>query len=145
MPKYVDVEKIHAQIMDAFETALEVIETENAVELPDGWISVKDRLPEENEYVVIWCKGDCQIARIERGISEEERSAMMRGELPDPKVYCYGKDGVTAHKRSSLYYGCDVHGNNTVPYRWKANGGPMDWFGQDVTHWMPLPKPPKED
>lgn len=35
MPKYVDVEKIHAQIMDAFETALEVIETENAVELPD--------------------------------------------------------------------------------------------------------------
>ena len=33
MPKYVDVERIHAQIMDAFETALEVIETENAVEV----------------------------------------------------------------------------------------------------------------
>lgn len=35
MPEqYVNVKKIHAQIMDAFETALEVIETENAVELP---------------------------------------------------------------------------------------------------------------
>ena len=33
--QYVNVKKVHAQIMDAFETALEVIETENAVELPD--------------------------------------------------------------------------------------------------------------
>ena len=47
------------------------------------WISVKDRLPEENEYVMIWC-GECQIARIEKGISEEQRNAMKRGELDDP-------------------------------------------------------------
>ena len=47
------------------------------------WISVDDRLPEENEYVMIWC-GECQIARIEKGRSEEQRNAMKRGELDDP-------------------------------------------------------------
>ena len=47
------------------------------------WISVKDRLPEENKYVMIWC-GECQVARIEKGISEEQRKAMKRGELDDP-------------------------------------------------------------
>lgn len=31
--QYVNVKKVHAQIMDAFETALEVIETENAVDV----------------------------------------------------------------------------------------------------------------
>ena len=100
------------------------------------WISVKDRLPEENEYVLIWCIGEIQVARIEKGISEEERAKMKRGELPDPEIR-------RGRKRSSCYFGCDVQGNNEVPYRWEANGGPMDWFGQDVTHWMPLPQPPK--
>lgn len=29
-------------------------------------------------------------------------------------------------------------GNNKVPYCWRAeNGG--NWFGQDVSHWMPIP------
>ena len=38
------------------------------------WVSVKDRLPEESEYVIIWC-GECQIAKIEKGITEKEMEA----------------------------------------------------------------------
>lgn len=108
------------------------------------WIPVTVRLPEENQYVLIWCRGECQVARIEKGISEEERTAMRRGELPDPGVMGWTlSDGWKSSPRSGCYLPGDVHGNNKVPYSWKANGGPMEWFGQDVTHWMPLPEPPK--
>ena len=113
------------------------------VEPVQEWISVKDRLPEENEYVMIWC-GECQIARIEKGISEEQRKAMKRGELDDPfETGWNSQSGYFTLKRSQLYKACDEQGNNRVPYCWYANGGPMKWFGQEVTHWAYLPMPPK--
>ena len=35
----------------------------------------------------------------------------------------------------------DQHGNNKVPYGWYwCNSG--HWFGQEVSHWMYLPKAP---
>lgn len=107
------------------------------------WIPVAERLPEENEYVMIWC-GKHQIARIERGISEEQRKAMKRGELYDPCETGWTlSNGYFTLKRSQAYKACDKQGNNRVPYCWYANGGPMKWFGQEVTHWAHLPKPPK--
>lgn len=99
------------------------------------WIPCSERLPEENEYVMIWC-GECQIARIEKGISEEQRKAMKRGELDDPCETGWTlSSGYFTLKRSESYKACDEQGNNRVPYCWYANGGPMRWFGQDVTHW----------
>ena len=107
------------------------------------WISVEDRLPEENEYVMIWC-GECQIARIEKGISEEQRNAMKRGELDDPYETGWTlSSGYFTLKRSQSYKACDEQGNNRVPYCWYANSGPMKWFSQEVTHWAYLPQPPK--
>ena len=107
------------------------------------WISVKDRLPEENEYVMIWC-GECQIARIEKGISEQQRKAMKIGKLDDPFETGWTlASGYFSFKRSQAYKACDEQGNNRVPYCWYANGGPMEWFGQEVTHWAYLPQPPK--
>ena len=107
------------------------------------WISVDDRLPEEGKYVIVWV-GSVQVARIEKGITEEERQKMKNGEIDDRIEYGWIQSTVCIPlKRSDLYKACDVHGNNRVPYRWKANGGPMEWFGQNVTHWMPLPETPK--
>lgn len=37
----------------------------------------------------------------------------------------------------------DVFGNNKTQYSWVAPQGPMSWFGQYVSHWMPLPDSPK--
>jgi hypothetical protein len=112
------------------------------------WIPVADHLPEERKedgtplYVLIWC-GSCQIARIKKGISEEDRAAMKRGELHDPDEYGWSAStGTIKYKRSDVYRESDVCGNNLVPYHWFANGGPMNWFGQDVTHWAYLPDGP---
>lgn len=107
------------------------------------WISVDERLPKEGEYVIVWV-GSVQVARIEKGITEEERQKMKNGEVEDRIEYGWSRStGCIPLKRSNLYKACDVHGNNHVPYCWKANGGPMEWFGQNVTHWMPLPEAPK--
>jgi hypothetical protein len=103
---------------------------------------VEERLPDENEYVLIWV-GKVQVARIEKGITEEDRQKMANGEINDSIEYGWSlSTGYMPLKRSRVYRECDVQGNNHVPYCWKANGGPMTWFGQNVSHWMPLPEPP---
>lgn len=111
----------------------------------DKWISVEERLPDDGENVLIWV-GKVESARIAKGISEEEREKMKNGELEDPIEYVWSYfDDIKTYKRSQGYRGCDVFGNNLVPYCWTATSGPMNWFGQDVTHWMPLPEAPKGD
>ena len=108
------------------------------------WISVKDRLPEEGEYVLILMGGQIEVARIEKGISEEERKKMKSGEIPDEEEFGYipGQPVFTV-KRSDSIKACDQWGNNQVPYIWYAQSGPMEWWGQYVSHWMKLPPPPK--
>ncbi len=138
-----DKEHGNEDFICGIETVLEYAENLQTTDIIQEWISVDDRLPEENEYVMIWC-GECQIARIEKGISEEQRKAMKRGELDDPYETGWTlSSGYFTLKRSQSYKACDEQGNNRVPYCWYANGGPMKWFGQEVTHWAYLPQPPK--
>jgi hypothetical protein len=85
-----------------------------------GWVSVSERLPEDKQKVEI-CVGEdnIQIAIFHKGRTHEECVAQNR----------YGQ--------------FDQDGNNLVPYGWVADGGPMHWFGQEVTRWMPPPQPPE--
>ena len=53
------------------------------------WISVKDRLPEEGESVLVFMDGKIEVARIEKGISKEQREKMKSGELPDKEEFAY--------------------------------------------------------
>jgi len=39
----------------------------------------------------------------------------------------------------NLYSGCDEWGNNEKPYNWESFG-PSSYFGQEITHWMEIPK-----
>lgn len=108
------------------------------------WISVNDGLPEDGEAVLIWV-GKVQVARIYKGITEEEREKMKNGELPNPSETAWSSStGYVSIKRSETYRRCDVFGNNSVPYCWESTSGPMKWFGQNVSYWMPLPNAPKE-
>ena len=113
---------------------------------PNEWISVSDKLPEEKEYVLIAMHDVIEVARIEKGISQEERRKMKSGEIPDAEEFGYepGKPPFVV-KRSDSIKAADQEGNNLVPYIWRARSGPMEWFGQYVTHWMSLPESPKED
>lgn len=112
---------------------------------PSEWISVSDKLPEEKEYVLIAMHDVIEVARIEKGISQEERRKMKSGEIPDAEEFGYepGKPPFVV-KRSDSIKAADQEGNNLVPYIWRARSGPMEWFGQYVTHWMSLPEPPKK-
>ena len=96
------------------------------------WISVKDKLPEENKYVLIYVPNKpwrdsedniglfFRVAKFIKGISKEERK-----------------------KTGNIYYRfCDEHGNKLKPYAWDEFGTSCH-FGQDVTHWMPLPEAPE--
>lgn len=106
------------------------------------WIPVDERLPEEGEFVLIYV-GEIQVARLEKGISIADRNRMKEGVIADP-IVGYSDWDKRPVKRSDVFKRCDEQGNNKVSYIWIANGGPMQWFGQYATHWMPLPQPPNE-
>ena len=109
----------------------------------DRWISTCWQLPSEGVAVLIW-DGSCHVAKIRRGISEENRAAMRRGEMPDPvSDYWSALSGNVRLKRSEMYTSADVFGNNLVPYCWEEASGPHHWHGQDMKFWMPLPPKPE--
>ena len=64
------------------------------------WICVKDKLPDNNQRVLIW-NGGVDVATFKRGISEEERELMKQGKLKDweEEGWCLSA-GYTMHKRS---------------------------------------------
>jgi hypothetical protein len=119
------------------------------------WISVKDGLPEPGKYVIArhslgtWHDSDdkenvnCVIVKLVMGLSAVDRQKMIKGEIDDPTVdagWCLS-EGHTKCKRSRLYKSEDEEGNNKKNYKWEMFG-PGSFNGQEITHWMPLSKPP---
>ena len=98
-----------------------------------GWISVEDRLPENNTYVLVyyneiynpWSDRDSDphfvVAKFIRGLSKEDRKRT--GE----RTICRA----------------DESGNNERPYIWDTFGT-NTLLGQSVNYWMPLPAAPPE-
>jgi hypothetical protein len=92
------------------------------------WIPVSERLPEDREIVIAcWFNIHC--------IKKYNVSVLrfMKGRTLDEI------------EKGTPIYGSDQYGNNKVPYCWHSTEGAHDHFGQEVTHWIPLPDPPKED
>ena len=120
-------------------------------------INTKNRLPNDKEYVLVhlvkdnwidkddplgnryWC-----VAKFVRGISEDEREKMKRGEIEDGVsigLTCPTPPGIWIeheNKRSSVYRAEDEHANNLVPYCWETFG-PDSFWGQEVDYWCELP------
>ena len=84
------------------------------------WISVKDRLPEVNTDVLV---------KVSKGWVESDDN----GNNPKPLTYDF-------YSVMSLYYENNQHVWDTRPV---TDACPLKW--EDVTHWMPLPAPPKEE
>ncbi len=78
------------------------------------WISVKDRLPNNNELVIAYGKKE----------TDSEKDVWL----------------VTFYKE--VIEKCGDHKKNISDQYWeKTNGYDVD----EVTHWMPLPQPPKDN
>ena len=84
------------------------------------WISVKDRLPEEKESVIILLK-DRQIFRGE-----------IRNRQSLPEWWYYYDAGSTDIDMLGLLYPIEKFGG-------------LWWRGNPVIAWMPMPEPPKEE
>lgn len=83
------------------------IEPMPPLEIRWNWISVKDRLPPENETVLVF-------------LNNQEIELM---------AYC-------------KYFGYLKKENEPIEYCWGGYNGAYDI--DQVTHWMPLPEPPKD-
>ena len=117
-----------------------------------NWIEIKSEkdLPEEGKYVIAkhnrgtWHDSDDQenvntvVVKLVRGISEKERDEI-RGtdkdsqERPAEDHGSYKISGL----RSDIYRRGDEHGNNAVAWAWESFGT-ASFFGQQITHWMPI-------
>jgi hypothetical protein len=132
-------------LYDAYKIIEEEVDAAD-VEPKQRWIQVADdSLPDEGEEVLVY-DGCYRIAKIEKGISVNERERMKRGEIPDPEEWGWNvAEGYFRVRRSESYKACDEQGNNEKPYCWRADNGRGTLFGQNVKYWMPLPEPPKEE
>lgn len=98
------------------------------------WISVEEKLPEPNKYVLAkhnrgtWYDSDdqknvnCVVVKLKKGISQKDRDKL--SSINNPV--------------SNTYKAEDEHGNNLVPYAW-FTFGPDKFFGQEITHWCEIP------
>lgn len=120
-----------------------------------NWISTKDKLPEEGRYVLArhnrgtWhdstdqANVNCVVVKLVKGLSEKDRQLMKDGKLPSTREGGTHYDGSwdkpihTESERYNIYKSEDEHGNNLVPYNWETFG-PDSFFGQTITHWMPI-------
>lgn len=120
--------------IEAFQMGVEL-----SKKIKSGWISTAERLPEEGKYVLAihnrgtWHDSTDQehvnfvIVKLIKGLSKSQREF-----LPDYDL------------RKRLYKAEDEEGNNLKPYNW-TEFGPNNFFGQDITHWMPLPEAPEKN
>ncbi len=119
-----------------------------------NWISTKDKLPEEGKYVLArhnrgtWNDStdqenvNCVVVKLKKGISKEERELMKNGKLESKTTKIIDCGGLWAGSsrdipRHNITRPSDEHSNNLVPYNWESFGADS-FFGQSITHWMPI-------
>ena len=96
---------------------------EISLSLSEYWIPCDLTLPEDGQKVIVYAKSQMKIAEFEKGISLAERDALPEGS-----------------ERAITWSGADESDNNKKPYRWNIHPG--SYFGQEVTHWLPIPAKP---
>jgi len=117
-----------------------------------NWIEIKSEkdLPQEGKYVIAkhnrgtWRDSTDQenvntvIVKLVRGISLKEREAIKGTDrdYQDNSTEDHGFYKISGLRSDKYLFG-DEEGNNTVPWAWQRFG-PDSFFGQTITHWMPI-------
>lgn len=100
------------------------------------WISVKDRLPKPEEEVIVSCVALCGYKQITTALYEDGTVNA------DESDWNWTDVDFDYDKKSGIYY---------IPKGWweYKHYNPDDVYNNQiddaVTHWMPLPEPPKEE
>ena len=88
------------------------------------WKKVETELPKDGEVVLAWTINNPLVGHEEH-----------------PEIVRFVQGKVIGDKPDTICHG-DQYGNNLRPYCWDALGGPMSWFGQNVSHWQQAPTTP---
>lgn len=111
-----------------------------------NWINVKDKLPNDQEKVIIVSGHKIEYVKFQKGISKAEREQMKQGEIDNPTVKGWGPiSGYAEYKRSELCMAADEEWNNKKPYCWYVLGSGANINGQDVAWWAYKPNLPQDD
>lgn len=95
------------------------------------WKECSAELPQDGDHVLVYLS--CRAAHPENSSNQV---------LVHSAIYRKGRTAAEVGDSPAKH--ADQDGNNFKPYVWdKPHGG--HWYGQDVKHWMPLPKSPAED
>ena len=106
-------EKYANEYHDAF------IEGAKWMQEQEKWISVNDRLPEDNTMVLVW----------QKNITDKESSRVQKANYLSAGVFTiYPAVHTTIYKNTKGYRNYDLEGDLCK-----------------LTHWQPLPQPPKQD
>lgn len=90
----------------------------------EGWVSVDEKLPNDKQRVLCYMGNYRQAVKYD--VCQFIKGVVIENDVAGQII------------RSE-----DQHGNNKKPYCWDTFGS-MRYFGQDCTHWMPLPEPPNQ-
>lgn len=101
----------------------------------NGWISVKDRLPESGQHVLATCWMHSLYGYKKQYVCEAyyaKELSISEGRFPeDTDCYDYSEEDDEYYLKEGWY---------EVIHNWDEYGSVV--IGDFVTHWMPLPEPP---
>lgn len=101
------------------------------------WISVKERLPESGVHVFVLCEIRANGSVIRRYVCDG-----FHVEAWKEKAGCYSEDCALAYNDEDDEYYLEEGWYEVIKNWEEYNSVTIDDF---VTHWMPLPNPPKEN